>query len=302
MRREQWTIGIVAQSAESLVREGLRAPIRWLKSSRRGFLADPFALPLPDRRLLVLAEWLPYRTFHGEIVGAVATTETLQTTSFRPLLQGAAHLSYPQLIRWDGRWLLFCEAWETGSLSVFAAADPMGPWRRATQLLPGVPAVDPTVVEHDGRWYLFLTSQRDGPNRRLRLYHGDTPLGPWLPHAREIVVDDPSSARPAGPLFRLSDGTLVRPSQDCSLTYGGAVNLFRVDRLSPEAYGETLLRRIEPPPGKWGQGLHSLCPIDETSCLIDAKRWLPAPLDPLRAPLRAVMTRLRRRRAREPFL
>jgi hypothetical protein len=298
MRRDQWAIGLVAQSAESVAREGLRSEIRWLPTRQSEFLADPFALPLADGRLLILAELLPYRTFQGELVAAVTTPDRFETAEFKPLLRLPGHLSYPQLVPWQGQWLLFCEAWEAGCLPVFAASDPQGPWKRVARLLPGLPAVDPTLVEHEGRWYLFVTSQSDGPNRRLRLYHGDTPLGPWLPHRRQIIVDDPSHARPAGPFFRLSDGTLVRSGQDCSRTYGGAVQLFRVDRLSPEDYAETFLRRIDPPAGSWGWGLHTLCPIDDKSCIVDGKRWLPAPLDLLRLPLRKGLAKLRRLRAR----
>jgi hypothetical protein len=193
--------------------------------------------------------------------------------------------------------LLFCEGWEAGCVPVFTAPDPLGPWERVMRVLPGVPAVEPTLVEHEGRWYMFVTSQRDGPNRRLRIYHGDTPLGPWLPHARKIVLDDPSCARPAGPFIRLADGTLVRSGQDCSQTYGGTVQLFRVDRLSPEVTRKRscagLIRHQGP-----RRGDCTLCPIDETSCLIDGKRWIPAPLDPFRVPWRMAMNRLRRSRAR----
>lgn len=298
MRRDQWTVGIVPQSAESVVREGLRSEVRWLAASNKEFLADPFALPLPDGRLLVLAELLPYRTFQGEIVSALTTRAAFESAEFKPMLRLPGHLSYPQLVPWRGQWLLFCEAWEAGCLPVFAAPDPVGPWKQVARLLPGVPAVDPTLIEHQGRWYMFATSHSDGPSRRLRIYHGDTPLGPWLPHARKIVVDDSSCARPAGPFIRLADGTLVRSAQDCSETYGGAVQLFRVDQLSPEHYAETFLRRIDPLPGPWGWGLHTLCPIDETSCIIDGKRWIPAPLDLLRLPWRMGMNQLRRLRAR----
>ncbi len=84
-----------------------------------------------------------------------------------------------------------------------------------------------------------------------------------------------------GPFFRLSDGTLVRPAQDCSQTYGGAIQLFQVDHLSPADYVETFLRRVDPPAGPWAWGLHTLCPIDEASCLIDAKRWVSATAGPL---------------------
>jgi hypothetical protein len=61
-------------------------------------LANPFALPLPDGRLLILAEVLPYQTFQGEIVAALTTRDTFEATEFKPLLRLPAHLSYPQIV------------------------------------------------------------------------------------------------------------------------------------------------------------------------------------------------------------
>lgn len=264
---------------------------------RGGFIADPWGMVLPDGRLRLLAEVLDHGTFKGRLAAATVAEEDFEGAAFATVLDVAAHLSYPQPVPWDGRWLLFCESWEALGVLVFAAATLDGPWRFETRLLPGVPVVDPTPVAHAGRWYLFHTRQDDGPNTRLRLVHGPTPLGPWQPHALAVVAEGAGGARPAGPLFRLTDGTLVRSGQDCRQTYGGALILHRVDVLTPEAYGETPLRRIVPPAGPWPDGLHTLCPLDGGRCLIDGKRWRAAPLEPLRAVLRTGRTRRRRRQA-----
>jgi len=79
----------------------------------------------------------------------------------------------------------------------------------------------------------------------LHLYHSDTPLGPWSPHRRNPVKSDVRSTRPAGRLFRTSDG-LYRPAQDCSRRYGHSVVLHRVLRVDPEDFEETEVCRILP--------------------------------------------------------
>lgn len=298
MRREQWTLGLVGQSAESIVRHGLSGPVRWMAPPRDGFIADPWGMALPDGRLRLFAEVLDYSSFKGVLAAAIVDRAQFEQVGPVPFLDLIPHLSYPQPVAWRGGWLLFCESWEAHAALVFSADTLDGPWRPEARLLPGVPVIDPTPVEHEGHWYLFHTRRDDGPNSRLHLLHADGPLGPWWPHGLGVVAEGAGGARPAGPLFRLSDGTLIRPGQDSRHTYGGALRLYRVDALTPNHYAETLVRTVTAPAGAWEWGLHTLCPLDEVSCLIDGKRWVAAPLEPLWGLTRLLATKQRRRYAK----
>ncbi len=53
------------------------------------------------------------------------------------------------------------------------------------------------------------------------------------------------------------DGALYRPAQDCSVTYGGAVVINRIDRLTPEEFSEQ-------PVSAWLQRLTALIHTDST--------------------------------------
>ena len=57
------------------------------------------------------------------------------------------------------------------------------------------------------------------------------------------IVDDASTARPAGRFFRL-DGKLYRASQDCNDSYGGKFNILEVDTDFETYYNETLVRKV----------------------------------------------------------
>jgi hypothetical protein len=74
-----------------------------------------------------------------------------------------------------------------------------------------------------------------------------SPLGPWRAHPANPVQTDIRHTRPGGRLFR-NEGKLLRPAQDCSLRYGGALWLMEVATLTAEAYRETPLRRLDPLP------------------------------------------------------
>ena len=148
-------------------------------------------------------------------------------------------------------------------------------WALETVLFEGVTAVDTTLAEIDGRWWLFANLADEGAskNDELHLFSADSPLGPWRPHRANPVVSDVRSARPAGRLFRWN-GAWYRPSQDCSERYGGALNLMELVSLTPEHYAERPAGRLEPGPKTGWRGVHSLTGDSEIT-VIDALRSVP---------------------------
>ncbi len=116
-------------------------------------------------------------------------------------------------------------------------------WEPAADLLDDGPRQDPTIFEHEGKWWLF-TGGRDDARKwgRLDLHVADHPLGPYAPHpASPVVYNDPTIARPAGRVVR-HDGRLLRFGQDCSVDYGMQVFAATIDCLTPTDYAETALR------------------------------------------------------------
>jgi hypothetical protein len=79
----------------------------------------------------------------------------------------------------------------------------------------------------------------------LSIFHSKHLLGPWTPHdlGNPLLIDARLS-RPAGSMFRQA-GRTIRPVQDCSFMYGGAVNLCRIDRLSSQDFAQTVIGTIE---------------------------------------------------------
>jgi hypothetical protein len=139
-------------------------------------------------------------------------------------------------------------------------------------LLDGFAAVDPTIVEYAGRWWLFATDAARNADGHLHVWWGASARGPWTAHARNPVKCDVRSARPGGTPFCV-DGVLYRPAQDCSEAYGGSLVVNRIDVLTPEAFGETTVARLEPDrTGPYPMGIHTLSAVGETM-LVDGKRY-----------------------------
>src|SRR5262249_39130314 len=91
------------------------------------------------------------------------------------------------------------------------------------------------------------------------LHYSETLLGPYRSHPQNPVVTDRACARPAGRIIRLGE-RLLRPAQDCEGTYGAAIVLSEIEKLTTEIYRERPVRRLAPDAIRGGLlgGLHTL--------------------------------------------
>ena len=184
------------------------------------------------------------------------------------VLDPGCHVSYPYLVQADDAVWMIPETADLAELRLYVATDFPRRWHLETTLLEGVRVSDPTVIFHEGRWWLFGTSRGRGVDHALRIWHAPALTGPWSIHQVDPVKVDARSARPGGTPF-LVDGDLYRPSQDSSRRYGGRIVVNRVETLSAETYAERPATTVGPPPkSEYPDGLHTLSAAGE-STLID---------------------------------
>jgi hypothetical protein len=134
------------------------------------------------------------------------------------------------------------------SIELYQCIDFPNHWTLVKTLLSDLPAVDATLLEAYGKWWLFA-NLREGVKSwdTLHLFYADHFLSDqWISHPRNPIVRDIRSARPAGRIF-WQDGDLIRPSQDCSVRYGYAINFNRISVLSESDYVEHRDGYLEPP-------------------------------------------------------
>ena len=195
----------------------------------------------------------------------------------QPVLRAAHHLSYPFLLEHGGEVLMVPESAGAGRVELFrATAFPTG-WELDCVLLDGVALADATLLEHEGRWWLFGTVAEPGASLldELHLHSAPDLRGPWTAHPANPVVSDARVARPAGPFLRRG-GRLVRPAQDGSRRYGGALVLQEVLELTPERYAERTLERLEPAALPGARAVHHYCRAggyEAVDVRIRERRW-----------------------------
>jgi hypothetical protein len=201
------------------------------------FVADPFMLRDGDTRHMYFEVMRTDRGVRGR--GAVAHASSADGLTWRYdriVLEEPFHLSYPLVLRDGGALWMVPESHAAGGVRLYRADDPASRWTFAATLLDGE-LVDPTVFEHDGRWWMFAAA----PARRavrLHLFVAPGIAGPWREHPRSPVVrDDAATARPAGRVV-VQDGMLLRFAQDCSQRYGASVAAIEIVELSATCYRE----------------------------------------------------------------
>jgi len=299
MTREQWAIGVIAEPVAKVCQSFDPAQIRWLPTPVNGFLADPFGLTRADGTLVIMAEALSWQNGRGRIV-TFESRPGGEVTSPRDVFAFSSHASYPQLIEHGGAVYCIPETLAQRRVHLFRADPFPNRWVLDTVLLEDFPGADATVCRHDGRWWLFVGNHDDQDEAKLFVFHAAELRGPWLPHTANPVKCDLRSARPAGSPF-LVNGVLHRPAQDCSLTYGGAVVINRIERLTPEEFVETPLRRLAPAAqGPYPHGMHTLSGAGNVT-LVDGKKHVISPATltaPVRRAVRDLARRLKRRAAR----
>jgi hypothetical protein len=122
-------------------------------------------------------------------------------------------------------------------------------WEFEKTLIDNIKAFDATLVNAQGKWWLFTNVEEQNGSSwdTLYLYYADQPLSnQWTSHPLNPIVKDIRSARPAGHIF-MQDGKLIRPSQDCSVRYGYATNFNCITTLSETEYAENLKYSFTPP-------------------------------------------------------
>jgi glycosyltransferase involved in cell wall biosynthesis len=285
---EGWDVGLCAGSPQRLL-DGEPLDVRWIGPARRaGFDADPFLVEREGRRALFV-EAYDYARKRGVIDAALLDADGRVARRAR-VIDAPGHLSYPYPLEVDGELFLIPENHASGEVPLYRCTEFPWRWEREAPLLR-IDGVDTTLFEHEGRWWACCTRYSQGSTLALFAFHAPSFRGPWTPHALNPVVVDVGSARPAGRPFTL-EGVLYRPAQDCSRTYGGGLVLARVDELTPAAYRETIVRRLEggalrPP----RQGIHTLGFAPGT-IVLDGKRVTFDALNPVRR-----LVQLARRRA-----
>lgn len=191
------------------------------------FYADPF---FSDDSILV--EALRKDSGLGEIV-------RIDEQASRTIIAGDGHMSYPGVTTIAGEQVIVPEMASWSAPRVYSAGgDQVG-----TLNIAGDRRIsDPTLIEREGRIYLFGNDRAVGSNV-LHLWSAASLDGVFQLHPASPIRISPEGSRMGGNLID-RDGKLFRLGQDFSDGYGDGLIVFEINELTPEVYAETKVSEI----------------------------------------------------------
>ena len=206
------------------------------------FHADPFLFEHGGAAFLFV-EAYPWATRKGVIACARLGPDG-RPGAFETVLEQPYHLSYPQVFAHGGDILMLPETASVRRLELYRATDFPRGWERAAVMLEDLRIADATLLQHEGRWWLFASVAEHGGSSwdEVFAWHGPSPFGPWTAHAGNPLVSDARAGRPAGRFVRRG-GRLYRPAQDSEAGYGAGLAWCEVLELTPETYRELAVAR-----------------------------------------------------------
>ena len=276
----RWNVALVKLPIHALLdaagdelRSAIGPPLK-LRNGR-SFNADAFGLPMDGGFAVLFEELDESGGGQGKLVAAMLDASGTERARFVPEgLPAGNHASYPFLFRHDGHVYLLPETAAESRIALFRADEFPRRWTHVADLLAGERFADPTLVRHEGRFWLFYTihSEEFDGDLHLHLAFAERIEGPYAPHPANPVKVSARSSRPAGTPFVTPTGDLIRPAQNFCRTYGGSVVFNRVKVMTPDRYEEEEVGKLHPFDCYYRDGLHTIAALDDGHCLIDMKR------------------------------
>lgn len=249
MQRQEYFLAAVPRTKDvesDLDALGARGDVHITFAPRGYFFADPFPFEHEGQEHLFF-ETYDYATRRGRIDWALVQPDG-SLGPIEPVLVCDYHLSYPFVFAHEGEIYMIPETAKAKRIELWRATEFPRRWSLVGPLIENINAVDATLLQHGGRYWLFATVGQNEASTwdELHAFHSASLFGPWVPHARAPLKMDSRSARPAGRFIQGDDGRLLRPAQDCSLGYGKGLVLNEVEVLDDTRFQERTVRHFWP--------------------------------------------------------
>lgn len=196
------------------------------------FYADPFFC---RNRRAILVEALLKGSEMGDIV-------LIEGDSHRCVSNEVGHMSYPATIDIEGSDFVVPETAQWSTPRIYKLKDTALELHCELRSDNPVAIVDPTLLMHEGSWYLFGNSRPHG-NSVLDLWWAQSLEAVFRKHPSSPIRISPRGSRPGGGFLR-AGGSLFRFGQDFTGKYGDGLVVFEVQTLSPDDFGERELGTI----------------------------------------------------------
>jgi len=226
--------------------------------------ADPFVISNDGDQFIFFEEKSPREK--GRICVIQKNQEDKVIKKYWPLIEDSSHYSYPFLFKYHDEWYMIVENSEQERIPLYRCTNWPNEWEYVKDILAGEKVADGTLLFHQDKVYLFCTLSREPEislNDELMIYVANDLFDEFKPHPLNPVNSDVRSARPAGEIL-VDSNALFRPAQKTVKRYGQAIQIMRINELSPTRYNETWADEICPNPMRGELCTHTICELDNS--------------------------------------
>ena len=270
-KHDYWHIGVVDHPIqEFLSNPNVLDQVSWIPlPSPDRMYADPFVYFDSGGAQLIFED---YDRVKGVARISAMPLDSNESAQPEPAFVSDHHLSYPYTFKVEDEWYCIPESAGDNHVSLHKFNQSSSRWELDTVLLTNFSGVDTSVIQHQGRWWLFTGCKDDKPDLKLFVFYADSFRGPWHSHTANPVKTDNSNSRCGGTFFH-HESRLYRPTQDSKKTYGQRIVINEIVRLSPNEFEEQVVVTVEPRKNwPFPNGLHTLSQAGDQT-IIDAKRF-----------------------------
>jgi hypothetical protein len=229
------------------------------------WFADPFVLDVTDDKIYVLAEEFCYSLNKGRVAKLTIDRHSMTIERFDILLECPTHISFPNILRRDGKVYVYPESCNSGKLDLYEY-DLEHEKLTSPRKICNDAVWDASMTDVLGKLQLFAGCQSD---YYLDVYDWNDEVNMFVPV--QSIKSNQKDNRMAGQLF-VYKGEVYCPTQDCTQGYGGGVWLKKVLR-----DGENLklepIKKLVPPAGLKKLGMHTLNEY-KGMVIIDLRDWV----------------------------
>lgn len=249
----RWDIAFLQESLEEIVANRKIHFISVKNPFKKQYccFADPFVLDVTDDSIYLLVEAMTSNNHKGVIAKLTIEKKTMTIADVHVILEEPWHLSFPNIIRKDGRIFVYPESANGKHLYLYELKNN----NHGKEYLERVDILCDDVIWDTDINNLFnqnllFTAHQD--NYNLDIYQWDNSAKHYK--YSTSLHSSRQNMRLAGALFPLN-GKVYIPTQVSGYTYGQAVEIKEIKY--DGSWKVQILRKINPPKGLFIDGMHT---------------------------------------------
>lgn len=232
-----------------------------IKTEQGHWYADPFLIENNNKTYLFFEDFN-----EAESKGCISFIQINSDNTFsKPTIaiNESFHLSYPFIFEDNGDYYIMPESYQDNNLKLYKATNFPSEWIHIKNLIPNICAIDPTLLKHNNKYWLFFNIKAHGAdfNDELHLYYSESLEGEWISHPLNPIISNTELSRPAGRIY-FENNRIFRPSQDCLKSYGHAININEILEITENTYKEVFIKKTYPNSFGNYTGVHTFNFID----------------------------------------